>query len=152
SRDSRLIERAKAIRNFGQCASGDCLEAGTNGKLTEICALIGLEQLNTFEADAQLRRHAVLRMRQGIENIPGLKVGSAPSNQEPIWLYLPVVVEARSFGVNRDDLVGFLAKEGLHVRKYYSPPCHHLTAYAKAREQKLPITEQTAANVIALPV
>ena len=48
SRDSRLIERAKAIRNFGQSASGDCLEAGMNGKLTEINALIGLEQLNTF--------------------------------------------------------------------------------------------------------
>jgi dTDP-4-amino-4,6-dideoxy-D-glucose transaminase len=152
SRDSRIIERAKAIRNFGQSAGGDCVEAGMNGKLTEICALIGLEQLNTFEADAQRRRHAVLRLRQGIENIPGLKVGSAPSNQESIWLYLPVVIEARSFGVNRDDLVCLFAKEGLHVRKYYSPPCHHMTAYARARDQKLPITEQTAANVIALPI
>jgi dTDP-4-amino-4,6-dideoxy-D-glucose transaminase len=152
SRDSQLLERAKAIRNFGQTADGDCCEAGINGKLTEICALIGLEQLKTFEVDAQRRRHAVVRIRQGIEHIPGLKLGSAPSNQEPVWLYLPVVIEAESFGVNRDDLAGLLAKEGLHVRKYYSPPCHRMTAYANARNQKLPITEQIATNVIALPV
>ena len=79
-------------------------------------------------------------------------MGSAPSNQEPVWLYLPVIIEARSFGTKRDDLIRLFAKEGLHVRKYYSPPCHHMTAYVESRDQTLPVTEQTAANVIALPV
>jgi dTDP-4-amino-4,6-dideoxy-D-glucose transaminase len=152
SRDSQIIQRAKAIRNFGQVANGDCLEAGMNGKLTEICALIGIEQLKTFEVAAERRRHAVSLMRRGLEKIPGLHVGTAPSNQEPIWLYLPVVIEARKFGMHRDQLSALLEKEGLHVRNYYSPPCHHMTAYAKARGQKLPITEETAYNVVALPV
>jgi dTDP-4-amino-4,6-dideoxyglucose len=43
--DPEIFARAKAIRNFGQLPDGDCEEAGLNGKLTEICALIGIEQL-----------------------------------------------------------------------------------------------------------
>ena len=41
SNDKDLIERARAIRNFGQGAGGDCAIAGLNGKMMEICAIIG---------------------------------------------------------------------------------------------------------------
>ena len=43
--------------------------------------------------------------------MPGLKVGQAPATQEPIWLYLPVVVEKAEFGCNRDELAEQLARE-----------------------------------------
>jgi dTDP-4-amino-4,6-dideoxy-D-glucose transaminase len=151
SHDPVLLDRAKAIRNFGQDASGDCAEPGLNGKLTEVCALIGLKQLDAFESGSQTRRGAVDRMRAGLSELPGLKVTQAPDNQEPIWLYLPVVVEEDRFGLDRDELAVALAKENLFVRKYYSPPCHHLRAYRRNGEL-LPHTEATAYNVIALPV
>jgi dTDP-4-amino-4,6-dideoxy-D-glucose transaminase len=152
SHDEEIIERARAIRNFGQGADGDCREPGINGKLTEICALIGIEQLKTFDQAAERRRYAVRRMRGGLEGIPGLAVGAAPPNQDPIWLYLPVVIDARAFGVDRDRAATLLEKQGLYVRKYYSPPCHHMGTYRRASGQELPITERVAYNVLALPV
>jgi dTDP-4-amino-4,6-dideoxy-D-glucose transaminase len=152
SHDERVIERARAIRNFGQGADGDCGEPGINGKLTEICALIGIEQLKTFEQVAERRRHAVRRMCDGLEGVPGLTVGKALPNQDPIWLYLPVVIDPCAFGCDRDYAATLLEKQGLYVRKYYSPPCHHMSAYGAAREQQLPVTERAAYNVLALPV
>jgi dTDP-4-amino-4,6-dideoxygalactose transaminase len=152
SHDNGIIERAQAIRNFGQGADGDCREPGINGKLTEICALIGIEQLKTFDRTAERRRHAVRRMREKLEGIPGLTVAAAPVNQDPIWLYLPVVIDASAFGVDRDGAAALLERQGLYVRKYYSPPCHQMSAYGAARGQRLPVTEHTAANVLALPV
>jgi dTDP-4-amino-4,6-dideoxygalactose transaminase len=152
SRDQGIFERARAIRNFGQRPDGDCAEPGLNGKLTEICALIGIEQFRTFEQAAERRRHAVLRMRSGLAGIPGVTVVEAPPNQEPIWLYLPVIIDAGAFGVDRDRVATLLEAQGLYVRKYYSPPCHHMSAYSAAREQRLPVTERTAYNVLALPV
>jgi dTDP-4-amino-4,6-dideoxy-D-glucose transaminase len=152
SHDPQLLERARKIRNFGQGADGDCDEPGLNGKLTEICALVGLEQLKNFEQEAMTRRRAVERMRAGLEQIPGVSLAQAPANQEPIWLYLPVVIDKHKFGINRDELAATLAKENLFVRKYYSPPCHHMTAYRGARNLSLPHTEATAYNVVALPV
>jgi dTDP-4-amino-4,6-dideoxyglucose len=152
SHDEGIIQRARAIRNFGQDADGDCQEPGINGKLSEVCALIGIEQLKTFDEAAERRRYAVRRMRDGLEGIPGLRVGAAPPNQDPIWLYLPVLIDAPAFGIDRDSAATLLENHGLYVRKYYSPPCHHLSAYSAVHSQHLPVTERTAYNVLALPV
>ena len=152
SHDVALLERARAIRNFGQVADGDCLEPGMNGKLTEICALIGIEQLNTFETAAQTRRRAVRRMRQGLEVIPGLELARAPPDQDPIWLYLPVTLEKNVYGLNRDEAAAALKLQNLMVRKYYSPPCHLMSAYHSDRRESLPVTERIAKTVLALPV
>ena len=150
--DPEIFTRAKAIRNFGQTADGDCDEAGINGKLTEICALIGIEQLKSFEQAALTRRQAVMRVREGLSKLPGLTVAMPPDGQEPIWLYLPVFVDEREFGIGRDAVAAELAKENLHVRKYYSPPCHHMRAYRTSRYLSLPRTEASAYSVLALPV
>jgi dTDP-4-amino-4,6-dideoxygalactose transaminase len=152
SHDAALLGRVKAIRNFGQQGGADCDEAGLNGKMMEICALIGLEQLKVFEAAAAVRRQAVARMSRGLAQIPGLRLGQAPANQAPIWLYLPVLVDREAFGIDRERLAAVLEREGLFVRKYYSPPCHHMGAYAAVRSQSLPVTEHAAYNVLALPV
>ena len=152
SHDGDLLNRAKAIRNFGQSSGPDCAEAGLNGKLTELCALIGLEQLKTFDNAAATRRQAADRLSSGLRQIPGLKIANAPGNQQPIWLYLPVQVDPGVFGLDRDELAWALEKENLFVRKYYSPPCHHMGAYNAARNISLPITEAVAYSVIALPI
>jgi dTDP-4-amino-4,6-dideoxyglucose len=152
SHDRIILDRAKAIRNFGQVSATDCEEPGLNGKMLEICALIGLEQLKTFEQAAQVRRRSVRRMQDGLAAIRGISVGKAPPNQEPIWLYLPVIIDEHEFGLDRDGAALALEKENLHVRKYYSPPCHHLSAYRDQRSEPLPQTEALAYNVIALPV
>jgi dTDP-4-amino-4,6-dideoxyglucose len=152
SHDRELLEHAKAIRNFGQGAGGDCAEAGLNGKLTEICALIGLEQLKAFEERAAGRRRAVERMRAGLMQIPGLTLAQPVGDQEPIWLYLPVIIDKDKFGLNRDEVAAAFEKENLFVRKYYSPPCHHMSVYRGRGELSLPRTEAVAYNVVALPV
>jgi len=150
--DKEIFDRAKAIRNFGQIVGGDCSEPGMNAKLTEVGALIGIEQLKTFEHAAEIRRRAVERMRQQLARLPGVTVARAPSNQDPIWLYLPVFIDRQQFGLDRDTLAAALEKENIYVRKYYSPPCHKMSAYSAAAGQLLPRTEAGAASVIALPV
>jgi len=152
SNDQELLERARAIRNFGQGVGGDCVEPGLNGKLTEVCALLGLEQLKSFDQRAAVRRRAVERMASGLRQIPGLRLPQLSADQEPIWLYLPVVVDRDSFGLDRNEVAAVFEKENLFVRKYYSPPCHHMGAYEAMRELSLPHTEAAAYNVIALPV
>jgi len=153
SNDKDLFERARAIRNFGQSVEGDCAIAGLNGKMMEICAILGIEQLKSFDVAAANRRRCVRRISNGLASIDGLKVSRAPAGQKPIWLYLPVVINPAALGCDRDQVVALLARENLHVRKYYSPPCHHLSIYSDRRCQPfLPATERVARNVVALPV
>jgi dTDP-4-amino-4,6-dideoxygalactose transaminase len=153
SNDRNLINRARAIRNFGQGAGGDCAIAGLNGKMMEICAIIGIEQLKWFDEAAANRRRCVQRMSDGLASIDGVSVGRAPVDQEPIWLYLPVMINPARLGCDRDQAAVSLARENLHVRKYYSPPCHRMSIYSGRRCQpSLPVTERIARNVIALPI
>ena len=153
SSDETLIERARTIRNFGQGAAGDCSEAGFNGKMMEICALLGIEQLGAFDAAVATRVHAAARMATGLRGIGGLEVARAPAGQQPVWLYLPVIVEPAVFGGDRAAASALLARENLNVREYYSPACHLMSVYATRRLQPaLPVAEHAARNVLALPV
>lgn len=152
SNDASLIDRAREIRNFGLDANGDCPTAGFNGKMMEICALIGIEQLKSFEAAAEVRRASATRVAAGLSKIPGIGVARAPEGQDPVWLYLPIVVDASVFGAGRDELCDRLAKENLNVRKYYSPACHELSVYASTNQPSLPVSERMASSVLALPV
>ena len=152
SRNERIIERVAALRNFGQVDGADCEEPGLNAKMTEVSALIGMEQLKDFDAVVERRTGIANRFRQGLSEIPGLSFATPPPTQSPVWLYFPIVVDAKRFGVNRDMLAQALAAENLHVRKYFELPCHHLTAYADHRQVQLPITEAVSYNVISLPV
>jgi dTDP-4-amino-4,6-dideoxy-D-glucose transaminase len=153
SNDKDLIDRARAIRNFGQRAGGDCAIAGLNGKMMEICAIIGVEQLNSFNTAAATRRCCVKRIGDRLADVEGVTVARAPAGQEPIWLYLPVVINPALFGCDRDEAADLLARRNLHVRKYYSPPCHQMSVYAAMRCQpSLPISERLAGSVLALPI
>jgi len=152
SHDPELLARVKALRNFGQVDGGDCHEPGLNGKMLEISALIGLEQLKTFEQAVDTRRRSVERMRSGLSQIPGLVVAREPEGVQANWMLLPVVVDAEQFGLDRNALASALEKHDVFVRKYYSPPCHHMSAYRGQKDVKLEVTERTAYNVVALPL
>lgn len=151
SHDEALLENAKAIRNFGQ-ANDNCNFAGINGKMMEICALIGIEQLKTFPSAINTRRNAASKIAQGLSVFTGLRVPFDPPGQEPVWLYLPVLVDPEKFGADRDEVATMLADENLHVRKYYSPACHQLSVYQQPFNPALPVSEHVAKNVIALPI
>ena len=153
TRDATLAARAVSLRNFGQVGAGpDCDEAGLNGKMTEVCALIGLEQLKTIDADARRRGEIAARLRAGLAGLPGLSFATPGANQAPVWLYFPVVIDAKVFGLDREQVCTALASENLHVRKYFGLPCHHMTAYAGQRDVRLPHTENVAYSVVALPI
>ena len=151
SNDPKLMEAAIAIRNFGLIGT-EATHLGFNGKMLEVCAMIGMAQLDKLEPDAANRRACVARLREGLLAIDGLRVGTAPAGVDPIWLYLPVMIDAERFGIDRDAAADALAKQNLMVRKYYSPACHEMPVYNALATTALPVSERIASQVIALPI
>jgi dTDP-4-amino-4,6-dideoxygalactose transaminase len=148
SRDPNILAEARRLRNFGLSALNEHVSAGINGKMMEVCAIIGIWNLLAWthtaaeRADvAELLSHRV-RMR-------GLQPIAAPEEQSPIWTYLPVLVDEKKFGLNRDQLHSVLRFHGVETRSYY-PACHKS---APVRVEKpLPVTEDVANRVLAFPV
>jgi len=152
SRNPEIIRRAKAMRNFGQVGGADCDEPGVNAKMMEIAALIGSEQLKSFDAVVQHRFASSERMRAALKGVPGVTMTAVPPGQLPVWLYFPLVIDPERFGLDRNQLALALEQENIAVRKYFEMPCHHMKAYADQRHVTLPETERVAYNVVALPV
>lgn len=154
SADTALIDRAKAIRNFGIGSDGTVEQIGMNGKMMEVCAIIGLKQLETWPERILARTDSACGLHLALSEIKGIKTVKCPSNQMPIWTYFPILIKEK-FGVDRDTVVKKLHEKGIMVRTYYEP-CHLMPAYkynAKyPNHVKLAVTEYVAGQVIALPV
>jgi dTDP-4-amino-4,6-dideoxy-D-glucose transaminase len=149
SADPDLLNRARAIRNFGQESNGDCAVVGFNGKMMEVCAAVGLRQLEDWGFRSHARSWSASRLREALRGIEGLRVQETPPGQRPVWTYLPVFIEP-DFGRSRLAVMGALTALGVQPRAYYWPPCHKLTCYD--RGESLPVTERLAEQVISLPV
>lgn len=163
SNDPELLEKARRIRNFGQDYEGNVTEFGFNGKMMEVCALIGLKQLETFDFRIASRLSSATYLRASLDGIEGLRVYRAPVGQQPVWTYQPVFIEPE-FGPSRDDVVEKLKAKGIGVRVYY-PACHLLQAYSPMSKHmlgftragsnpiaRLSVTRRLASQVISLPI
>ncbi len=152
SSNHELIERVVALRNFGQEQRGDCYEAGINAKMPEICALIGLEHLNGLNSVLLRRSEVARKYTEYFGCHEGFRTPKVPANQQPSWLYYPVLVKSDVLGLNRNQLVKALAAENVYVRTYFDLPCHLMSAYKQAEPTNLPVTNSVADSVISLPV
>lgn len=150
--DPELYQRAAAIRNFGQNAQGECSVVGFNGKMSEVCAILGLAQRPVLEEHFNNRRAAARRLVQELATTPGIRPCLPQGDQAPVWQYLPILVDRAVYGMDRDALMVAMAANNVFVRRYYYPPCHRMPAYAARLHGALPRTEELAAKVLALPI
>jgi dTDP-4-amino-4,6-dideoxygalactose transaminase len=133
-----LIKRCKRIRNFG--LDGQIwTEPGINGKMTEISALIGLENMKTFPERRRWRREVKEKLDEAMLHINHVRTVPEPSGQMVSWLYCPVLIEEGAL-VSRDGVVNLLADRGIQTRKYYG-----------SLSTSTPQANDIASRVIALP-
>ena len=148
SHDPEFFEVAAEIRNFGQDDKGDCFHVGLNGKMMEVCALIGRQQLKSWPATVKQRNANAILLADELSNIEGVRVVATPKDQRPIWTYFPILI-TEDFGKSRDAVMVKLAQKNIQTRKYYLP-AHQMTCY-QHMNCVLPVTDMVAAQVISLP-
>lgn len=157
TQNTDLLVRAKRIRDFGQTEERECTHIGLNGKMTEVAALIGLENLKDWREYRHKRTTKVAQLMHRLHPVEGVRPlpltlssdPSEPQPQWPIWTYYPIFIED-DFGKSRDEVLTYLNSQNIMARKYYSPGCHRLKPYANG--QNLPVTEYISDRVIALPL
>lgn len=153
SNNSELLRRSRSIRNFGQGDGSDCHEIGLNGKMTEVCALVGMELLPMLDKHMLHRNKIANIYRKGLDGIQGLSLASPVDAALPNWFYFPILIDPLIAKVDSNAVVHALEADNIFVRKYFELPCHELTCYKSDRVKTvLANTEWLAKNVISLPV
>lgn len=144
--DERRAERLRRMTNFGLDRERTSIMPGTNAKLTEYGAAVGLAALEEWPASrarliATARRFlARLATVAGPATMPALDGATAVSTANII---LPLG--------NADAVIGFLRDRGIEARKWWAGACHRHQQFAACPRASLATTETLADRVIGLP-
>lgn len=152
--DDALAEKIRLMRNFGFSGYDNVIYIGTNGKMTEVCAAMGLTSLESVEKFIETNRRNHAAYRRGLEGISGLSLMPYDENERANYQYLVCELDEDAAGLTRDDLVAVLFAENVLARRYFYPGCHRSEPYRSHFPDAsflLPETEKLCRRVIALP-
>jgi len=151
--DDELAARTRLMRNFGFAGEDNVVYEGTNGKMTEIAAAMGLANLAALDEVVEVNRRNYLAYRREFLDIPGVSILEVDRNAESNHQYVVAIVD-ESCAVSRDDILSGLRAHNVLARRYFWPGAHRMEPYRTLDPRAadhLPHTERIAGQVIVLP-
>jgi len=151
--DAALADKVRLMRNFGFAGYDNVIYPGTNGKMTEVSAAMGITNLEALDTFVEINRRNYLRYRTGIDAIDGLDLLAYDESESNNYQYIVLQI-GPEFPVNRDQIIEALHAENVLARKYFWPGCHNMEPYRSYYPHAglvLPNTMCIAERVVVLP-
>ena len=151
---SALAERLRLFRNFGFSGYDNVVHLGTNAKMSEVSAAMGLTSFESIDQFMARNRQNQTRYREALSSIPGIQFLACPDLQAINAQYVVAEIDAAQLGLSRDELQAVLQAENVLVRRYFHPGCHRMAAYLAEPESTpipLPHTEALCERVMLFP-
>ncbi len=150
--DHALLDEIRSLRNFGFADYDTVTAIGTNAKMPEVCAAMGLTSLEAAPAFAAANLRNFEAYRDCLGDRPGLRLLEYDPDGTWNFQYVVVEVDPATTGIERDAIVAALHAENVLARRYFFPGCHRHAPYVLSRrEWDLPVTDDVAARVVVLP-
>lgn len=154
-KDPYLKERADSLRNFGTRELDGFYEPGTNGKLNEIQAAVGILLLKQVGKEIARRKEITNLYRKLLDNVSGITLNRDIEYVTHNYPYFVIRVEKSEYGLSRDELYEKLKGYNIISRKYFYPLCSNFQCYKdipSASKTTLPVANKIAETVLALPL
>lgn len=155
TKDHALYERASGLRHRGlQTGAGREIYAdiGSNNRMTEFAAILGLSQLKYLDAFIAARNKIARAYAEELQGTPGLEpLPLPPQSVHSYWRYIVKTAP----GIDRQALRAFMAQRGIALDWAYDPPVHLQPVFLKLygnREGLLPETEKIMSHFVCLPI
>jgi dTDP-4-amino-4,6-dideoxygalactose transaminase len=152
--DSGLKKTFDYLKNFGFENETEVVMPGTNAKMNEFQALMGLQVLNYMDQIIEKRGKVAALYRSRLANIPGVHIPPLPaSNVSFNYAYFPVEIIAKEFGMTRDQLYAELQRYNVFTRRYFYPIVPDFACYRSVSiTDPLTIARRAALRVLTLPI
>lgn len=147
SRNEDFIRKVRSWQNFGFETDRNVHRIGTNAKLQEVNAAIGLRQIEHFEERLNLRRNTLNEYKS---DLVGLGVQFQENDELSTVPFVSALFETPAIA---QRVHSCLLESGVEARRYY-PPLHRqelLKQYSHP-SLSLEVTENVADRIISLPV
>jgi dTDP-4-amino-4,6-dideoxygalactose transaminase len=152
--NDELAAKIRLMKNFGFQGYDNVIYIGTNGKMTEISAAMGLTGLESLEDFIAVNRKNYYAYQEGLKGIPGVTLTRYDEAERCNFHYIILEIDEAAAGLGRDQLIAALHAENVLARRYFFPGCHRMQPYRSFFPQaglRLPETERLASRVLNLP-
>lgn len=152
--DDQLATKAIAMRNFGFTGPDQVGFVGTNGKMDETAAAMGLTSLASIDCFVEANRRNYHTYQQALADLPGVHLLPFDEAQQNNFQYIVVEIDEVDAGISRDEVMRVLQAENVLARRYFYPGCHRCEPYVSTpghTPQPLPITERVVQQTLGLP-
>jgi dTDP-4-amino-4,6-dideoxygalactose transaminase len=152
--DDELAARVRLMKNFGFVHYDKVIHVGTNGKMNEMSAAMGLTSLESMDEFVNANYRNYKQYQQAIREIPGVYLLKYDENERCNYQYVVTEVDEAKTKISRDEVVRVLQAEKVLARRYFYPGCHRMEPYRSYFPHArllLPQTERLAGRVLSLP-
>ena len=148
--DEMLAQKIKMIAHHGQSTQYVHDVLGVNSRLDSIQAAVLRVKLRHLNAYKEARQHAAEVYDLAFAQHPNIKTPARQASSTHVFHQYTLQL----CGINRQELMDFLAKKEIPSMVYYPIPLHFQKAYESSRYPKgsLPTTEILCTCVLSLPI
>ncbi len=149
-----LAQKIRNMINFGFAGYDQVAYLGINGKMTEICAAMGLTSLESIDSIITTNRRNYLQYKTELADVAGITVAEYEDTEKCNYQYVILEIDEQITGVSRNVLVEILHAENILARRYFYPGCHQMEPYRSYFPHAgllLPETEKLVERVMSLP-
>lgn len=151
--DMELRDKLYRLRDFGIKDEEVIDGVGANGKMNEFQAAMGLCNLRFVNDNIEKRKKLVLKYRECLDGIDGIRYLPEQKDVEPNYAYFPIVVDEKKFGISRNELSDILKVNGIFARKYFYPITNTLDCFhGKYDTSMTPVALHISKRVLTLPL
>ena len=103
------------MRNLGFRTLDDVVTVGTNGKMSEVCAAMGLTGLESVDQFIRVNYDNYCHYRQALGHLRGVSMMSFGEDQRSNYQYIVLEIDEAEAGLSRDDLMHVLHAENIRA-------------------------------------
>lgn len=152
-KDEDIGKRLYKLKNFGIKNESVVDGVGSNAKMNEFQAAMGLCNLKHVDEEIAKRKKAVERYRENFKDVPGIRISPVQKSVESNYAYFPVIVDEKEFGVSRNEIYEELKKHDIYARKYFYPLTNTFDCFnGRYDVNTTPIALHISKRVLTLPL
>ncbi len=141
------------MKNFGMHTADEYIYVGTNAKMNEFQAAMGICNLRHIDAEIAKRKAVVERYKERLCGVSGLRICADQKDVVSNYAYFPVVFDGYKY--TRDEIFEKLKANDIIARKYFYPLTNSFECYKdlpEAGAEKTPVAAYIAERVLTLPL
>ncbi len=151
--DAELAERFRLLKNQGQSEKYRHTMLGTNYRMTDMAAAIGLVQLKRLDEYTGRRIENAEMLSAALKDIPQLTPPLVCDYAKHTFHQYTILVDATSDTPGRDELAATLKEHGVGTAINYPLPLHRQPVFKEVvGDITLPKSEYVAKHCLSLPV